>query len=208
MLSSMQKDVLTEILNVQLGAAASLLSEMVDQKVILSVPELEIKRGAQLNSDSIKTDRLIESNQFVLTSVTFGKEFNGKALVVFPQNNASLLVKACLGKDQEFEDNQNLSYEDADVIKEICNIILNSLVGEFGNMLEIKLEYTSIDLGFSIDAIDNKDLIPPYSEVLVLYTSFFLTKSQVRGVILVALSADSFDMLVKKVDRILRDLNA
>ncbi len=42
MLNPMQKDALTEIINVYIGKAASMLSEMVNQRVILSVPEVEL----------------------------------------------------------------------------------------------------------------------------------------------------------------------
>ncbi|MDD3270140.1 MAG: chemotaxis protein CheC, partial [Syntrophomonadaceae bacterium] len=38
----MQKDALTEMVNVYVGQAASFLSEMVNQKVILAVPEVEL----------------------------------------------------------------------------------------------------------------------------------------------------------------------
>lgn len=205
MLTPLQKDALTEILNVQLGMSSSLLSEMVGQKIILSVPEVDLKNGTELNSSVLKRIGLYEAGKFVITSVAFGKEFQGNALIVFPQDKATVLVKACLGEAPSDADG-GLSSLDADVIREISNIILNSIVGEFGNLLDQKLEYTSFELSYSIDGLDNHKFIPENSHVLMLYTSFLLTKSQIRGVIFVALSASSFDMLLDKINFMLKEV--
>ncbi|MFZ5974842.1 MAG: chemotaxis protein CheC [Bacillota bacterium] len=207
MLTPMQKDALAEILNVNMGLSASLLSEMVNQKIILSVPVVELKQGAQLNAASLKKEDLLGTDKSVMTLVTFGKKFNGNALVIFPQEKANILANACLGNDPAYGFEESLSNEDADVIKEICNVILNAIVGEFGNLLDVRLEYTAFDMDFSIDSLDERRIIPPDSHVLVLYTSFFLTMSQVRGMILIVLSASSFDMLINKIDDMLRDID-
>lgn len=206
MLTALQKDVLTEILNIQLGKSANLLSEMVNQKIILSVPEVELTKGSEISSVSMRNNPLFDTNDFVVTSVAFGSEFAGKAFVIFPQENAEVLVKACLGEDLT-EISGELSNIDADVIKEICNIILNSVVGEFGNLLEQKLEYAAFELGYSIETLDDRKLIPADSYILLLFTSFLLIESQIRGAIIIALTASSFDMLINKINDMLRDIN-
>lgn len=207
MLTHMQKDALTEILNVQLGSAANMLSEMVNQKIILSVPELELQKGSELEPAALLDNDMICENEAIITTVTFGGQFEGSAAVIFPQDKASSLVNACLGNDNSEVVEFRLSNEDADVIKEICNIILNALLGEFGNILDVKLEYASLDTGFSLEQIQDKHIIPNDSEVMVLYTSFFLTKSRVRGIILIALPSGSYQMLIDKIDIILRGLD-
>lgn len=206
MLTPLQKDVLTEILNVQLGKSASLLSEMVNQKIILSVPDVDLKKGAEFNGAALRKNSMFETSEFVVTSVAFGKEFSGNALVLFPDDNANVLVKACIGEEM-VQQGEHFSSLDADVIKEICNIILNSIVGEFGNLLDRRLEYTSFELGYSIESLDDHRFIPADSLVLLLYTSFLLTKSQIRGVILIALSSSSFDMLLDKINNMLGSLD-
>ena len=204
MLTPLQKDALTEILNVQLGMSSCLLSEMVGQKIILSVPEVNLKSGMELNSSALKKVGLFDAGNFVITSVAFGREFQGNALIVFPEDKATVLVKACLGEQTSAD--AGLTSLDADVIREISNIILNSIVGEFGNLLDTKLEYTSFELSYSTDGLDNHKFIPENSHVLMLYTSFLLTKSQIRGVIFIALSAASFDMLLDKINVMLKEV--
>jgi len=204
MLTPMQKDALTEILNIQLGASASILSEMVNQKIILSVPELKLCQGSDLYSSLLSRQDVSGDNGAILTSLTFGGKFNGKASIVFPQDKASILVNACLGRELSEKNDLVLSSERADVIKEICNVLLNSLIGEFGNILEVKLDYISFETGLSLDAIHDN---PADEQVLILFTSFFLTESQIKGVIVIALSSASFEMLISKINHLLRDHN-
>jgi len=206
MLTSIQKDVLTEILNIQIGAAANILSEMVDQKVILSVPELELVTGSTLELDGVKYQQIADMTDAIATTISFEGEFNGTSAIVIPQDKASSLVNVCLGGDPD-QDIDVLSHEYADVIKEISNIILNSLLGELGNIMDVKLTYTSLQVGSSIELLDARDTLPQDPKILVLYTSFFLTNSQVRGVVLIALSPASYDMLVDRIDRMLSDVN-
>lgn len=208
MLTPIQKDTLTEILNMHMGKSASQLSEMVNQKVILSVPEVELRKGAEMGPADLQKDQLFEAGNLVVTSVAFGDTFKGNALVIFPEDKAKILVNACIGNELTEGVGESLSGEDADVIREICNVILNSLVGEFGNLLDVRLEYSSFEMGISrVAALDQSSIIPQDSQVLVLYISFFLTVSQVRGVLLIALSGPSFKMLTDKIDHMLRDLD-
>lgn len=42
MLNELQKDLLTELVNVYVGQAANMLSEIVDKHIVLSIPEVEL----------------------------------------------------------------------------------------------------------------------------------------------------------------------
>ena len=47
MINELQKDLLKEYINVFIGQAANMLSEMANQRVLLSVPEVEIVNMAE-----------------------------------------------------------------------------------------------------------------------------------------------------------------
>jgi len=202
MLTSMQRDALTEILNIHLCASAGFLSEMVNQRIILSVPELKVQNDMAL--DPFLLDKLgVRGDEDVtLTSLTFSGEFCGQASIVFPKRNADVLVSACLGREPDEE--IGLLDIDIDVIKEISNIILNSLVGEFGNILDVKLNYVSLETGFSLSKLKNGNEKRP---VFVLFTSFFMTDSQIRGIILISLASKSYEMLINRIDAMIRENN-
>lgn len=199
MLTPMQRDALTEIMNIHVCASASLISEIVNQKIILSVPELKLQSENSFDPALLDKYGINGEGDVTLTTLSFEGQFNGKASIVFPQRNANVLVNACLGRDLSEE---TFSGIDNDVIKEISNIILNSLVGEFGNILDVKLDYTSLDIGFSLPSLKDGE---NGAEVLVLFISFFLTESQIKGFIMIALSPNSFKMLTDKIDALISE---
>lgn len=206
MLSPLQKDALVEILNTHIGKAASSLSEMVNQKVILSVPEIELKDSSDVNFYQFEKEGIFANSEVVMSSIKFGETFKGDANIVFPLANVKVLVDACMG--EEHTTVGKLTNDDLDVIKELCNVVLNALIGEFGNLLEVRLEYTSPKIDFAlISSLEQSGVIPENTYVLILYTSFFLAKSQVRGLILIALTEKSVKLLLDKIDDMIGDVN-
>lgn len=207
MLSAIQKDVLIEILNTNIGLAASQLSEMVNQKIILTVPQLDLTKGNEIDMDSFAKNT-IDFRTSVLSVIKFGHNFSGNAYVIFPADKAKDLVDACTGEESSDElVKSDLNEEDIDVIKEISNIIVNSLIGEFGNLLHVRLDFTFPQTELAlVDSVTNT-IFPEDIHFLSMYTSFLLSDSNVKGMIFIALSVDSEKMLIQKIDEMLDELN-
>lgn len=205
MLSLVQKDVLTEILNTNIGLAASQLSEMVNQKIILSVPELDLTKGNEINMDEFSR-KTIDFRTSVLSIIKFGHNFSGNAYVIFPTDKAKYLVNACTGEGSN-PTNNDLNDDDIDVIKEISNIIVNSLIGEFGNLLNVKLDFTFPQTELAlVDSVTNS-IFPEDIHFLSMYTTFLFSESNVKGMIFIALSVDSEKMLIDKINEMLDEIN-
>jgi Chemotaxis protein CheC, inhibitor of MCP methylation len=207
MLSEIQRDVLSEILNTNIGMAASVLSEMVNQKIILSVPKVDLQKGHEIDLSVFEKD-MADFRTSVLSTIRFGQGFSGNAYIVFPADKAKDLVNACVG-DLEYvhDEYSKLDAEDFDVIKEISNVILNSLIGEFGNLLNVKLEFSFPDVELTmIDTVENS-VLPEDLNFLSMHTSFLLSKSQVRGMIFIALSVSSVNMLLDKINDMLGEID-
>jgi chemotaxis protein CheC len=207
MLSELQKDLLVELLNTNLGVAASLLSEMVNQKVILSLPALELQKGNEIDLEPLEKEDS-EFHTSVLSSMRFGNNFSGNAYIVFPAEKAKYLVDACLGEEEhENELYGKLSAQDFDVIKEISNIIFNAVIGGFGNLLDVKLEYSIPHIEMTVVNARESNLLPENMHFLSMFNSFYLSRSQVRGMIFIALSISSENMLLEKMNEMLVDIN-
>ena len=207
MLSEMQKDVLTEILNTNIGIAASILSEMVNQKIVLSVPKVDLQKGSEIDLFHFEQD-MADFRMSVLSTVHFGENFSGNAYIVIPADSAKDLVNACVGEESSSEDaDDKLSLEDFDVIKEISNVILNSLIGEFGNLLNVKLEFSFPDVEMTmINEVEDYVLLDDMN-FLSMQTSFMLLKNHVKGMIFIALSIFSVNLLLDKIDKMIGELN-
>lgn len=205
MLSEMQKDVLTELVNVYVGKAASLLSEMVDQKINLTIPQVELIYV--YNEDSLSQYSAVFSSGHIISSgIGFGQSFRGKAFLIFPVEEAKIIVNACLGEELVADKDQacELVDTDFDILREVSNVVLNAIVGEFGNLLETKLEYSlpEIELIF-LSEFDYKGIAENNVYVLILHTSFMLAEAKVKGVVLIVLSMNSVTWLINKLDELL-----
>jgi len=210
MLNEQQSDLLKEYVNVFTGKAASMLSEMANQKILLRVPEVEVLHMAQDGVDALKKISLFSEGHIVSSVMNFGHDFSGRALLIFPAEKAKNLVDACLGDGNE-EDASAVSLEDTDfdVLKEISNVLLNSIIGEFANMLGVKLEFTlpDVELIFVSEFEQKMYLKNNNIYILMLYTVFTLAETKVDGVVVIALGMDSLNMLVAKLNEVLGEAN-
>ena len=209
MLTSLQKDVLVEILNTQIGYAASLLSEIVNEKIILSVPNIQLDTGESINLQYYQENGGIKPGNSVMSSITFGNDFNGNAFIFFPIDKAKVLVNSCLGLKPDAGLNNgkiDFSSEDMDVIRELCNIIFNSIIGEFGNLLNLRLECTTPEMELAMVSTVDQKLDTRRLKCIGFIYIFTLLESKIKGVILIALTVDSVNMLLNKIDEMLDDV--
>lgn len=211
MLNEMQKDILKEYINVFLGQAAKMLSEMANQRVLLSVPEIAIVNLSENSEDTLDPSKLFSHGHIVSSSMKFGHDFSGRALLIFPATKAKLLVDACMGEMSNPDEPSNpaeLADTDFDVLKEISNVILNSVIGEFGNLIGTKLDFSlpTVELVF-VSENEQQMYLKNNVYMLMLYTNFTLAEAQIDGVVIVALGMDSLNMLLSKVDEIIGTLN-
>ena len=207
LINAMQKDALTEMINVYIGQAASLLSEMVNQRIILSVPEIELIDVAQTDQNNKHLPAIFSPGHIISSSIGFGQKLQGKAFLIFPAEQAKLLVNACLGENTAVpEDEDSLAFIDTDfdVLKEISNVILNAIIGELSNFLGTRVEYSLPDIELiHISESKSNILLKDSTYILLLHTNFLLSDTQVKGVILIALSMNSVTWLLEKIDALL-----
>ncbi|MCM3132601.1 MULTISPECIES: chemotaxis protein CheC [Paenibacillus] len=206
MLNELQKDLLTELVNVYVGQAANMLSEIVDKHIVLNIPEVELISIKEVDPEDRRYNILFAEGHLFRSSLQFGYQFQGKAFLMFPAEQAKVLANMCLGELTENVDaNDSLLMDtDLDVLQEISNVLLNAIIGEFGNFLEIKLEYVLPDIELlHVTRTDPQILLQNEVYILVLHTSFLLADTDIKGIIVIALSMDSISSLLDKINALL-----
>lgn len=209
MLTTTQEDILKELYNVFVGEAANLLSEILQKRIFLSVPEITLLGLQELKSGNQEELNPVINGTVLSTSLKFGNVFSGRADFIFPAEQIKYLTALCLGEEY-IEEDEELSFndEDFDVVKEIGNIILNSIMGGMGSLLKMKLEYDVPQVILHNEGEFYKTLTSSGdSNVLLLYVSFDVDNSKVLGIILIKFSLESIEFLIQKVDEISRDLD-
>lgn len=197
-------DILKELFNISVGNAASMLSEIVNKKILLNVPDVEI---IDFNDKEFKLDNCIPKvldGTLMVSSISFDKNLTGKANLIFPAEKMRTFINLCLNKEEKDKYYEmHFTDVDFDIIKEIGNIILNSVMGEVGNYLDINLNYTLPEvkifnrIDFSKDIENNE-----YKHILILYITFLIDTTEIKGAIVVDLTLNSLNELLKKIDNI------
>lgn len=190
-LDDLERDALTEVVNIGVSRAAASLRKMVGRQVLLSVPAVEIvtRRAAA----SLIGQR--ESEDLVAIHQDFQGAFSGRALLIFPETKSMELVRSVLGEDVGPEDLPELESE---ALAETGNVILNNCLGTMANMLQqsLKMSLPSVMRGngeqiFSRPDGDGEDV----ALVLFLYINFTIQDRNIRGYIAMLMDLPSLSAL-------------
>lgn len=206
---NLRYDILNDLFNVSVNKASVVLSEIINKNIRLNVPDVRIidVDSEQLNMlHSFLNDT--EGNLMV-SSISFERKLAGKANLIFPEEKMRTFVNLCLeDSDLDLVSETNFTDVDFDVIKEIGSIILNSIMGGLGNYMNINFDYTLPEVRifdkkyFSIDSE-----LSGFMQALLLYITFEIENTEIEGAIVVDLTLNSLNELVKNINNIGDELN-
>jgi chemotaxis protein CheC len=193
-LDELERDALTELVNIGVSRAAASLRKMVNKQVILSVPSVEIvtRRAAA----SLIGQR--ESEDLIAVQQQFEGPFSGRALLIFPESNGLSLVRAIVGDEMEEADLAELEDE---ALAETGNVILNGCLGSIANMLQhtLKMSIPEVHRGDSTALFGVLDRTADESYVLFLYINFSVQDRKIRGYIAMLMDLPSLEKLKKLI---------
>jgi chemotaxis protein CheC len=193
--SDMQYDLLKELFNMGIGGAADSLSQLVNQEVILSVPNILFETPEQL------ANRMGRDNEIFSVSQAMNGPFAMHSIIVFRPEDSFDVVKQLLG--QHLSD-ETLAELQSEALTEIGNIVLNaciSVIAEaLGESFSIQLPVfretnTAILLEETME--DGSDLL------LSIVVKMELKQNAVNGHLVFILNADSMTNLYKTLNLML-----
>src|SRR6201985_1741651 len=195
MLTELQLDALTELVNIGVSRAATSLRELVGAQVHLSVPTVSlVGRGKAI---AILAER--ETNNLVAVHQVFEGDITGRALLIFPEKKSLELVRAITGGELPLEDIIELEQE---ALAETGNILLNSCLATIANMLHrsLKMSLPEVLRG---DARTFFSLAPPPEAgdvVMFLYINFAVRERDIHGYIWMMMDLPSLTALTHLLD--------
>jgi chemotaxis protein CheC len=203
-LGELERDALTEIVNIGVSRAASNLRKMIGGEVLLSVPSIDVvsqRRAARLISER-------EVSELVAVRQNFQGPFSGCALLIFPETNSLELVRAVTGGELSAAELVEMEHE---ALAETGNVILNSCLATMANMLRRTLSMTIPEIirgsGATLFAVDETG--KSEGLVLFLYINFSVRKHDIRGYIAMIMDLPSLttlkQLLEEFIERVMGD---
>lgn len=193
-ITELQRDYITEVLNISMGSAAAVLSEMVNEEVSLSVPEVDF---LQRNTAANKFDQTNAARMSGVTQSMKGA-LTGDALLMFPEEKTLSIVRILLGDTVPVE---SLTEMEQEAMCEIGNIILNAVVSSVADLLKKEImsslprfiKGTGSEI-FSLETCNNNDL------VMFLKVDFGLESQSINGYVTLMLNVDSLHDFISQLD--------
>jgi chemotaxis protein CheC len=199
-LSELQLDALTELVNLGVSNAALSLREMVREEVALSVPQVSLvtrsEAIARLGEREVK--RLVGVHQ------DFEGDLKGRALLIFPEAKSMELVRAVVGGELSLEELVELEQE---ALAETGNILLNACLGTIANHLErsLRISLPEVVHGEGVEFFDLAAQTYVGDSMLFIYINFTVRQRDIQGYIAMLLDFPSLaalkDLLNAYIDR-------
>lgn len=191
LLNELERDALTELVNIGVSRAAVSLRQMVKQEILLSVPAIEIV--THQTAAALITER--EGNDLIAVRQEFAGALQGRALLIFPQANSLELVRAIIGQLISAEDAAGMEEE---ALAETGNVILNSCLASMANILQrsLTMSLPQILRGPGLLLLTtNENVAKDTGLVLFFYINFAVRNHNIRGYIAMVMDLPSLTAL-------------
>lgn len=194
-LTANEHDVVVELMNIGIGRAASALSQMVQDEVLLSVPQVEFLEPAEAH------DRFCAYLPNLLAGVMqdFRGFMNGRAALLFPEDRSLELVRAILGEDMSADEISELEQE---TLAELGNILLNNCLATLANLLNQQIQ-TDLPHVFNVDTPQLMSRLALHqgadntSFIMLVQIKFSLRKNDLQGYLAFLIDVRSADVFIQ-----------
>jgi chemotaxis protein CheC len=193
LLTEVEQDAISELINIGFGRAANALSILVGQRVLLDTPDVAILPLLEMQTAlSVLADR-----DMVTVHQVFSGKLAGDMVMLLDIDSASVLVDLLDGGAGQIHP---LSDEDQEAIAETGNIILNAFCGSFGNLLRVHINFTVPHLRREsvqqmLESFQDEEKDMQYA--LIVRINFRLIEGEVSGFVVIVMGIQSLEAVLQ-----------
>lgn len=196
-LTEFQKDALKEVGNIGIGHATTSLSQMVNKRVWISLPDLKLIPLIKV-PDLVKNEAPVIGIILELTGDT-----KGFLLLLLSKKSAKYLINLVLGTVNETETFDEMEQS---VLKELGNIMSGTYITSLSNFLGIAIGLSPpLNIYDMADAIINQIVCMmsrDVEDVLFINTEFTINTEKIEGKILIFTDSASLSKILDAINRI------
>ncbi|MCX9013972.1 MAG: chemotaxis protein CheC [Candidatus Methanoperedens sp.] len=195
-LSDFHFDALKEVGNIGIGHATTSLSQMVNRRVDISLPDLKLIPFSEVSPLVKKEDPVVG------IVLELKGDAEGYLLLLLSKNDAKSLIKLIVG---EVSDNDSFDEMEESVLKELGNIMTGTYVTALSDFLGLSLGLSTPSQVYDMaDAIVNDaigSMNTDASEILFMNTEFMVKSEQLDGKLLIFTDSSSISRILDAINR-------
>jgi chemotaxis protein CheC len=198
-LNEIQLDALQETGNIGCSSAATAVSQMISKPVLISVPDIKIKKINELR-DSLKS-YADEHGKVVGVYLELTNEFLGSILFVFPYNSALSLADLLMCQEQGTT--KELDEMSQSAVMEVGNVVVSAYTNALGKFLNSTIMLSPPTFAYDVPdgVLDRvlKNLGSEATHALIFYTKFNEENNLFQSFFVLLPSEKSLDNLLQKL---------
>ncbi len=195
-LDSIQLDILREIGNIGAGNATTALSQLINRRIDMGIPKVNISEFNELAEVLGGPE-----NQIVGILLGVEGEINGMMMFVLEQASANNLINILMDKDiHGFEEFNEM---DLSALKEIGNIITGAYLSSLSSLTNLKIvasvPYMAIDMAGAILSVPAIEFGKIGDKALLIQTDFGQGKESVFGYFILIPDMKSYETILNSL---------
>ncbi len=193
-LDNMNFDVLTEIGNIGAGNAVTALSQMINAKVDMYVPQVKMLTFQQLAN-------VIGGEETLVAGIMLSLEgdIEGSMLFMLGSEDAHRLVEQLLGMKPQADD--TFSEMEMSALMELGNIITGAYLSAISKMTNLTISpsvpYLSVDMGGAILSVPAIEFGKLGDQALLIESRFRDMDVDISGYFIMIPTLDSYDSIMR-----------
>ena len=193
--NDMYFDVLKEIGNIGAGNATTAMANMLNVKINMEVPRVELLDFKELGSAICPEDQAI-----VGIYLEVSQDISGSMMFLITMDSAHYLVNRLMGRDPSYH--EEFDEMDLSAMKEIGNIIAGSYLNALSSMTNLVISpsvpYIAIDMAAAILSVPAIQF-GQYGDNALLITTEFGDDVMIEGYIILLPELESYDKILKSL---------
>jgi chemotaxis protein CheC len=195
-MDNMHFDVLREIGNIGAGNATTALSQLINTKIDMNVPKVELLEFKDISEIVGGAESLI-----VGILLTLEGDINGMMMFMLEQESAHHLVNVLLGKALDnFEDFTEM---DLSALNEIGNIIAGAYLSSLSSLTNLRITasipYMSIDMAGAILSVPAIEFGKIGDKALLIQSQFGEDETEVNGYFILIPTLESYNKILSSL---------
>jgi chemotaxis protein CheC len=199
-ISDYQIDVLKELMNMGVGRSIAALHDLVHSHIVMDIPKVEVLSAG----DAAQRIQGLGLTDVSTINLRFDGPFSGVSSLYFPADEADKFVSLLASRVAESGEGTELLR--SGVLMEVGNIVLNGVMGIFGNVLGRHFTFSVPDYfeGSSAEILNAR----PSSTTVVLLSlcNFHVEDAAIDGYINLIFDLKSLHSLLAAIDQVTASL--